>query len=200
MTEEQVKLYKQLQQAIHREGDIHTYIHYCQMIIKQDYMGSYRLLSKALEEITASADRIQQVISLMKMIEKTGEPLPTLQMNKAVSCSYTEPDDQVHCSSCSHACRMTCNDSDDEYILCNICSQAVKAYKRGYCNSAIIDAYGVHPDGQCKFYQVGEEPPMIDDLLVEEEEEIEIPPEAEGSVDPEDMEGTKDLINPQDMI
>ena len=85
MTEEQVKLYKQLQQAIHREGDIHTYIHYCQMIIKQDYMGSYSLLSKALEEITASADRIQQVISLMKMIEKTGEPLPTLQMNKAVS-------------------------------------------------------------------------------------------------------------------
>ena len=40
---------------------------------------------------------------------------------------------------------------------------------------------------------------MIDDLLEEEEEEIEIPPEAEGSVDPEDMEGTKDLINPQDM-
>lgn len=150
------------------------------------YLSAYDKLQEAITEIEQYEEKILNVKQVLNDLLQLGKPLPELQMNKSVRCSYTEPQENTTCSSCKNACKLTNEDMD--YIVCNICNQAVNALQKGYTDEQIMDTFVVHPDGHCKQHIPTDTLPYIEDLTSTEEEII-VPPEAEeGFVDEDHME------------
>lgn len=158
-------------------------------INNKDYLSAYDKLQSCIEEMEEYRTQLVNVLLVLKQLKELGKPLPELQMNKAVKCSYTEPQENTSCSTCINACKLT--DEDMDFIVCNICNQAVKAIQKGYSKDEIMDAFVVHPEGQCKQHVHTDEIPYLEDLVNPDTEEPlpEIPPEAEeGFVDEDHME------------
>ena len=152
----------------------------------KDYLSAYEKLQEAITEIDQYEEKILNVKQVLNDLLQLGKPLPELQMNKSVRCSYTEPQEGSSCSTCINACKLT--NEDMNYIVCNICNQAVKALQEGYTEEQIMDTFVVHPDGHCKQHIFTNNVPYIEDIQ-NPEEEIIIPPEAEGGfVDEDHME------------
>ena len=158
-------------------------------IHKQDYLSAYDKLQRCIDEIEEYRNQIVNVQLTLKHLKELGKPLPDLKMNKAVSCSYTEPQEGTTCSTCVNACKLT--NEDMNYIVCNICNQAVKALQEGYTEDQIMNTFVVHPDGHCKQHIFTNNIPYIEDLVDPDTSEPlpEIPPEAPyGSVDEDHMD------------
>lgn len=160
-------------------------------IHKKDLLSAYDKLLPCINEIGAYQNKLIVLVSALRALMELGKPLPELQMNKAVKCSYTEPQEHTTCSYCANACKLTNEDMD--FILCNICNQAVNAKTEGYSDEQIMDAYTVHPDGHCKQHVPASEIPYIEDLVntetTDEEETPIVPPEAPyGFVEENEME------------
>lgn len=152
----------------------------------KDYLSAYAKLQEAVDELSVYEEKISNVKQVLNNLITLGKPLPELHMNRSVKCSYTEPQENMSCNSCKNACKLTNEDMD--YIVCNICNQAVIALREGYTEDQIMDTFVVHPDGHCKQHIFTDNIPYIEDIQ-NPEEEIIIPPEAEqGFVDEDDME------------
>ena len=152
----------------------------------KDYLSAYAKLQEAVDELSVYEEKISNVKQVLSNLITLGKPLPELQMNRSVKCSYTEPQENMSCNSCKNACKLTNEDMD--YIVCNICNQAVNALREGYTEDQIMDTFVVHPDGHCKQHIFTDNIPYIEDIQ-NPEEEIIISPEAEqGFVDGDDME------------
>ena len=169
-----------------------------QLITRKDYKKAYEQIPVVLEELEKNITDLQAFKLAVLEAKAEGIPLREIHMNKAVACSYLQPETGLTCSTCKHACKIV-EEQDEvviELIVCNINDQAYDAHKEGYTNQQIYDTFGVHPEGRCKFQQsLGEDESPVDfDDYVEGketgiEESPEVPPEASGGfVDREHME------------
>ena len=156
-------------------------------INKNDYLIAYANLEDAITSLEEYNTKIETLKTVLQQLRNAGKPLPELHMNKAVKCSYTEPEANVSCSTCINACKLTNEDAD--FICCNICNQVIQAKEQEYSDEQIMDTFVVHPDGHCKQHVFTEnEIPYIEDLMNPQEETI-VPPETPGGyVDDEHME------------
>lgn len=185
--EEYVKLLEEINNLLQIHNPLLSEIVTC--IHKQDYLSAYDKLLTCIEEIEVYKNQIVNVQLMLRQLHELGKPLPDLRMNKAVKCSYTEPQEDTSCSTCINACKLT--NEDMNYIICNICNQAVKAIQEGYTEEQIMDAFVVHPDGHCRQHIHTDHIPYIEDLVDPDTTEPapEVPPEADGGfVDETHME------------
>ena len=136
-------------------------------IVNNDFLKAYEKLDSCIIETDNYLNALNKVKTTMQQLKDLGKPLPELKQNKAVSCSYTEPQENMTCSTCANACRL--QEEDMEYIICNICNQAVSANKAGYSNDQIMDVYSVHPEGHCKQHVFAEELNDFDSLISDTE-------------------------------
>lgn len=207
MTEEQKTKYNQfLKDYKSISIKLNVYEKLIVRLVNKHYQEVYKTLPDAIQEVDLLITKFTSLKERLMELEALGVPLKEIQMNKAVRCSYTSPIDGTICSSCVHACSITIDEESEgpsgsenvptEYMLCNINDQAYDAHKEGYDHNKIIDVFGVHPEGRCKFQQsLGEDesPVDFDDYIegkeVESGEQVEVPPEAPGGyVDEDDME------------